>query len=80
MNNLIELSNISKTFYSDKNVKVLMGDVRTMDKTNQKIVLKSKKVFEYDYLVTMDADFSHDRRDIAKLLEKKGINLALKKF
>ena len=42
---------IRDVFRNYKNVKVLMGDVRTIDKLNQKIVLKSKKVFEYDYLV-----------------------------
>ena len=41
---------IRDVFRNYKNVKVLMGDVRTIDKLNQKIVLKSKKVFEYDYL------------------------------
>ena len=42
---------IRDVFRNYKNVKVLMGDVRNIDKTNQKIILKSKKVFEYDYLI-----------------------------
>ncbi|MEK9726508.1 MAG: NAD(P)/FAD-dependent oxidoreductase [Candidatus Margulisiibacteriota bacterium] len=42
---------IRDVFRNHKNVKVLMGDVRTIDKVNKKIVLKSKKVFEFDYLV-----------------------------
>ncbi len=42
---------IRDIFRNFKNVKVLMGDVRTIDKTNKKIVLKSKKVFNFDYLV-----------------------------
>ena len=42
---------IRDIFRHYKNVKVLMGDVQTIDKKNQKLVLKSKKIFKYDYLV-----------------------------
>ncbi len=42
---------IRDIFRNNKNVKVLMGDVKTIDKKNKKIVLKSKKVFDFDYLI-----------------------------
>tara|TARA_B100000674_G_C37977610_1_gene980198 strand:- start:3426 stop:4646 length:1221 start_codon:yes stop_codon:yes gene_type:complete len=42
---------IRDVFRNYPNVKVLMGDVKNIDKTNQKVILKSKKVFSFDYLV-----------------------------
>lgn len=42
---------IRDIFRNHPNVKVLMGDVKNIDKTNKKIILKSKKVFSFDYLV-----------------------------
>ncbi len=42
---------IRDVFRNYKNVKVLMGDVKNIDKKNKKIVLKSKKVFNFDYLI-----------------------------
>lgn len=42
---------IRDVFRNYSNVRVLMGEVKTIDKQNNRIVLKSKKVFDYDYLV-----------------------------
>ena len=38
-------------FKNNKNIKVVLGNVVSIDKENKKIQLKSNKVYEYDYLV-----------------------------
>ena len=42
---------IRDVFRNNKNVKILMGDVKNIDKTNKKVILKSKKVFSFDFLI-----------------------------
>lgn len=42
---------IRDLFRNNKNVKVIMGDVDTIDKHEKKVFLKSKKSFDFDYLI-----------------------------
>ena len=42
---------IRNIFKNNKNVKVILGNVVTIDKENKKVILKSNKVFHFDYLV-----------------------------
>ena len=59
---------------NDKNLKLIERPKKLGLGTAHKLSIFYSIKFEYDYLVTMDADFSHDPGDIPKLLEKKGPN------
>ena len=42
---------IRDVFRNNKNIKVIMGDVKSIEKESNKVTLKSGKTFDYDYLV-----------------------------
>ena len=59
---------------NDKNLELIERPKKLGLGTAHKLSIFYSIKFEYDYLVTMDADFSHDPSYIPKLLEKKGPN------
>lgn len=42
---------IRTIFKNNKNIKVILGNVVTIDKDNKKVILKSNKIYDFDYLV-----------------------------
>ena len=59
---------------NDKNLELIERPKKLGLGTAHKLSIFYSIKFEYDYLITMDADFSHDPSYIPKLLEKKGPN------
>ncbi len=59
---------------NDKNLELIERPKKLGLGTAHKLSIFYSIKFDYDYLVTMDADFSHDPSYILKLLEKKGPN------
>ena len=59
---------------NDKNLELIERPKKLGLGTAHKLSIFYSIKFEYDYLITMDADFSHDPSHIPKLLEKKGPN------
>ena len=59
---------------NDRNLELIERPKKLGLGTAHKLSIFYSIKFEYDYLVTMDADFSHDPSYIPKLLEKKGPN------
>ena len=59
---------------NDKNIELIERPKKLGLGTAHKLSIFYSIKFKYDYLVTMDADFSHDPSYIPKLLKKKGPN------
>ena len=59
---------------NDKNLELIERPKKLGLGTAHKLSIFYSIKFEYDYLITMDGDFSHDPSYIPKLLEKKGPN------
>ena len=59
---------------NDKNLELIERPKKLGLGTAHKLSIFYSIKFEYDYLVTMDADFSHDPSYIRQLREKKGPN------
>ena len=59
---------------SDKNLNLIERPKKLGLGTAHKLSIFYAIKYDYDYLVTMDADFSHDPSYIPKLLEKAGLN------